>query len=335
MRIAIYSTKSYDRTFFSAADLKGHDFTFLEPRLTAETVSLAEGQDAVCVFVHDRVDAGVLEQLAAYGCRLVAIRAAGYNNVDLKAAERVGIEVVRVPAYSPDGVAEFTVGLMMTLNRGMHRAHDRIRRGNFSLDGLMGFNMAGKTVGVVGTGKIGQSVASILRGFRCKVIAYDVHEVDSMKEAGVTYTDLETLLSTADIITLHVPLLEQTRHLVNRESIRHMKKGVMLINTSRGELIHTGDVVEGLKSGKVGSLGMDVYEDEEGIFFEDHSNSIVADDLLMRLTTFPNVILTSHQAFFTREAMENIVQRTLGSIFQFAESGTCDPQCRLTNSETA
>jgi D-lactate dehydrogenase len=330
MQVAIYSTKPYDRRFFESVETPGHEFTFLEPRLTAETAILARGHEAVCVFVHDMVDATVLRQLAETGCRLVAIRAAGYNNVDLEAAERVGIEVVRVPAYSPDGVAEFTIGLMMTLNRGMHRAHDRIRRGNFSLEGLMGFNMAGKTVGVIGTGKIGESVANILLGFRCKVIAYDVNEAESLKRAGVAYSDLDTLLSTSDIITLHVPLLKQTRHLINADSIRLMKKGVMLINTSRGELIDTPAVIAALKTGQVGSLGIDVYEDEEGIFFEDHSNSVVADDQLMRLTTFPNVILTSHQAFFTREAMENIVRRTLDSITQFAESGTCDPKCLLT-----
>lgn len=329
VKVAIFSSKPYDRRYFAEAGGGQTSFTYLEPRLTGETVSLAQGHDAVCVFVHDKVTAEVLQELSAMGCRLVAIRAAGFNNVDLEAAKELDIRVARVPAYSPAGVAEFTVGLILALNRGIHRAHDRVRRGNFSLEGLMGFNMAGKTVGVIGTGKIGESVARILLGFQCRILAYDVKESDDLKKAGVSYVDLEAIFSAADIVTLHVPLLKTTRHLINRESIASMKESVMLINTSRGELVNTVDAIAALKSGKIGSMGIDVYEGEEGIFFEDHSNAIIADDQLMRLNTFPNVILTSHQAFFTREAMENIARVTIENIVTFAETGSCPPEAQL------
>jgi len=329
VKTAIFSTKAYDRRYFNEASAGQRSFTYLEPRLTEETVSLANGHEAVCVFVHDQVSRKVLEGLAEMGCRLVAIRAAGFNNVDLEAAKELDIRVARVPAYSPTGVAEFTVGLILALNRGIHRAHDRVRRGNFSLEGLMGFNMAGKTVGVIGTGRIGESVARILLGFQCEVVAFDVKEQESLKAAGVSYSDLDTIFSSADIITLHVPLLKSTRHLVNRDSIGRMKEGVMLINTSRGELVHTGDAISALKTGRIGSMGIDVYEGEEGIFFEDLSNAIIADDQLMRLNTFPNVILTSHQAFFTREAMENIARVTVDNINSFFASGSCSPEAQL------
>lgn len=324
MKTAVFSTKSYDRQYIRDAAGERQSFSFLEPRLTRETAQLAEGHEAVCVFVHDRVDRAVLDALAEMGCRLVAIRAAGYNNVDLEAARERKVAVVRVPAYSPDGVAEFTVGLMLTLNRGMHRAHDRIRRGNFSLDGLMGFNMRNKTAGVIGTGKIGSSVARILMGFGCQVLAFDAFPDEQLAAEGVRYVDFETLLQSAHIVTLHVPLLDDTRHLINAHTLARMRDGVMLINTSRGELVETGAAIEALKSGKLGALGIDVYEDEEGIFFEDLSNAIVADDRLMRLTTFPNTLVTSHQAFFTREAMENIARVTVGNIDQFERTGSCD-----------
>jgi D-lactate dehydrogenase len=330
MKVAVYSTKAYDREFFGNSGTTTHQFTFLEPRLLPESVALSEGHEAVCVFVHDIVNREVLSALKARGCRLVAVRAAGFNNVDLDAAKELGITVSRVPAYSPDGVAEFTVGLMMTLNRGMHRAHDRIRRGNFSLDGLMGFNFAGKTVGIIGTGKIGQAVARLMNGFRCRILAHDRNELDELKALNVQYTDLNTLLAEADIVTLHVPLFPETRHLINAQSLAKMKRGAMLINTSRGELVQTSAVIEALKSGQLGYLGVDVYEDEEGVFFEDLTNAIVADDQLMRLTTFPNVLLTSHQAFFTREAMEKIIATTLASLDAFAETGEVPEACRLT-----
>lgn len=322
MKVAVFNTKSYDRQFFEHLSQNRHQVTFLEPRLTAETVSLAEGQDAVCVFVHDKVDEPVLRALARHGVRFVVIRAAGYNNVDLKAAAAQGIRVARVPAYSPDGVAEFTVGLMLALNRGIHRAYDRTRRSNFSLDGLMGFNLRGKTVGVIGTGKIGQSVCHILLGFGCKVCAYDVQTVPELQQAGVQYQSLNDVLARSDILTLHVPLLEATRHIINPDSLQRMKPGAMLINTSRGELIQTSAVIDAIKSGRLSGLGIDVYEEEEGVFFEDLSNAVVDDDQLMRLTTFPNVILSSHQAFFTREAMQNIASATLDNLDQFADSGS-------------
>ncbi|NBD39267.1 MAG: 2-hydroxyacid dehydrogenase [Verrucomicrobia bacterium] len=321
MKVAVFGTKPYDRQFFESRGTGRHEKTYLEPRLTPDTVSLAEGHEAVCVFVHDNLNAEVIDNLKQSGVRYVVIRAAGFNNVDLGAAARHGIRVARVPAYAPDGVAEFTVGLILSLNRGIHRAYSRIRNSNFSLDGLMGFNMRGKTVGVIGTGKIGQSVCQILLGFGCRVLAFDVHKQESLLQAGVEYRELEDILPAADILTLHVPLLPATRRMINEETLRKMKSGAMLINTSRGELIDTGAVIEALKSGRLSSLGIDVYEEEEGVFFEDLSNAIVDDDQLMRLTTFPNVILSSHQAFFTREAMENIARVTLENLDAFAETG--------------
>jgi len=322
MKVAVFGTKPYDRQFFESRGSGRHEKTYLEPRLTPDTVSLAEGHEAVCVFVHDNVNEQVLANLSRMGIRYIAIRAAGYNNVDLAAAEKHGLRVARVPAYAPDGVAEYTVGLILSLNRGIHRAYTRIRNSNFSLDGLMGFNMRGKTVGVIGTGKIGQSVCRILLGFGCKVLAFDVQPQKSLKEAGVEYRDLEDILPVTDILTLHVPLLPATRRMINAETLRKMKSGIMLINTSRGELIDTEAVIGALKSGQLSALGIDVYEEEEGVFFEDLSNAIVDDDRLMRLTTFPNVILSSHQAFFTREAMENIARVTLENLDAFAAEGT-------------
>lgn len=329
MNVAVFSTKSYDREFFDSKSSSSEHFTYLEPRLTPDTAVLAAGHDAVCVFVHDQVDEVVLGTLAECGVKLVVIRAAGFNNVDLDAAKQFSIRVARVPAYSPAGVAEFTVGLMLSLNRNIHRAHDRVSKGNFSLEGLMGFNMKGKTAGVIGTGKIGQSVAEILLGFGCRVLAYDLHPNEDLIVKGAEHADLDTVFAESDIISLHVPLLPTTRDLVNAATIAKMRPGVMLINTSRGELIETESVIAALKSGHIGSLGIDVYEDEEGIFFEDLSNSIVADDQLMRMTTFPNVILTSHQAFFTREAMENIVGVTLQNIADFSATGECSSVSQL------
>ena len=320
MRVAVFSTKPYDRLFLEAANAgHGHELQFLEPRLTADTVRLAEGFPAVCVFVNDQLDRPALEALAAGGTRLVALRCAGFNNVDLRAAEELGIEVVRVPAYSPHAVAEFTVGLILCLNRRIHRAYVRTRDNNFALDGLIGFDLHGRTVGVIGTGAIGAIVARIMRqGFACEVLAYDLQERPELVEMGVRYTPPRELAAASDIITLHCPLTPQTRHIVNRETIERTKHGFMLVNTSRGALVDCEALIDGLKSGRIGAVALDVYEQEADVFFEDLSDEIIQDDVLQRLLTFPNVLLTGHQAFLTGDALTNIAQTTLDSITAFA-----------------
>lgn len=314
MRIAVFSTKAYDRESLQRANGRfGHDLHFFDVRLTEDTVPLAREFEGVCVFVNDQLSRATLEVLAAGGTRLIALRCAGFNNVDLHAAKELQLTVVRVPAYSPHAVAEHTVAMMLSLNRKIYRAHARVREGNFSLEGLLGFDMYGKTAGVIGTGKIGAVVCGILRGFGCRVLAYDVHENAEVK--GVAeYVALEEVLGGSDIITLHCPLTPQTKHLVNVDSIRRMKRGVMLINTSRGGLLDTRAVISALKRGQIGYLGLDVYEQESDLFFEDLSNTIIQDDVFQRLLTFPNVIITGHQAFFTAEAMGNIAETTLGNI---------------------
>lgn len=319
MRVAMFSTKPYDRrSFLAHNEAFGHDFHFLEPRLSPETAPLAAGFPAVCLFVNDLADAATLEILARGGTRLVALRCAGFNNVDLSAAERLGMPVVRVPAYSPHAVAEFAVGLILTLNRQIHRAYVRTRENNFALDGLLGFDIHRKTVGVVGTGKIGALVARILRlGFECEVLAYDVVERPDLIALGVSYVSARDLAVRSDIVTLHCPLTPETRHLVNAETLALAKPGVMLVNTSRGALIDVEAVIDGLKSGQVGYLAIDVYEQEADLFFEDLSNEIIKDDAFQRLLTFPNVLVTGHQAFFTREAMAAIAETTLANIAAF------------------
>lgn len=323
MNVAVFSSKPYDRLFLENANAGRHQLKFLEPRLTPETVALADGHDAVCVFVHDDVNAEVIRVLGEQGCKLIALRCAGFNNVDLARATETGISVVRVPAYSPTSVAEHAAGLILTLNRKFHRAYNRVREGNFSLDGLAGFDMAGKTVGVIGTGKIGQAFVRIMLGFGCRVLLHDPFEVDELIRAGATYVDLSQLYAESDMISLHCPLLPDTHHLIDVSSLTAMKDGVMIINTSRGALVNTHDAIEAIKSGKIGALGLDVYEEEGGIFFENMSDKIIDDDLLMRLLTFPNVLITSHQAFFTREALQNIAHTTLENIGHFAENGEC------------
>ena len=320
MKVAVFSTKSYDRQFLITANYDHeHELVFFEPRLSQETAPLAKNFPVVCGFVNDQFDAHTLEILANHSTRLIALRAAGFNNVDLKAAAKLGLAIVRVPAYSPYAVAEHTIGLILTLNRKIHRAHNRVREGNFSLDGLLGFDLHKRTVGIVGTGKIGQIVAQILKGFGCRLLAYDVNRNQACEELGVTYVDLPKLFSESDLITLHCPLTPQTHHLVNADAIAQMKQGMMLINTSRGALINTKDVIAGLKSQKIGSLALDVYEQESDLFFEDLSNEIIQDDLFERLLTFPNVLITAHQAFFTKEAMQNIAETTLSNITDYQE----------------
>jgi D-lactate dehydrogenase len=326
MRVVVFSTKGYDRlTLTEGNAAHGHELVFQEPRLTLATVPLAIGFPVVCGFVNDVFDAPVLEALAAGGTKLVTLRAAGFNNVDLRAAHRLGIAVVRVPAYSPHAVSEFTVGLILSLVRLIHRAHMRTRNNNFALDGLLGFDLHGRTIGVVGTGRIGALVArTMAAGFGCRVLAHDVYPHSDLLACGVDYTDMPRLIAGSDIITLHCPLTPATRHLIDAGTIAAMKRGALLVNTSRGALIDAEAVVEGLKTGQIGGLAMDVYEQEADLFFEDLSSEIVRDDTLQRLLMFPNVLVTSHQAFFTQEALAAIAETTLGNISAFARGETLE-----------
>lgn len=321
MKTAVFSTRSYDECFLSAANQTvGHELHFFEPRLTERTCPLAEGFPAVCVFVNDQLDAAVLERLAAGGTRLIALRCAGFNNVDLRTAENLGFTVARVPAYSPHAVAEHTVGLVLALVRRLHKAYNRVREGNFNLEGLLGFDLYKKTVGVIGTGKIGSLVArAFLAGFGCRVICHDVRPNPELLQLGVEYLPLESLWGQSDILSLHCPLLPETHHMINETTIEQMKNGVILINTSRGALIDTRAVIRGLKTGKIGALGLDVYEEEADLFFEDLSNRVIQDDVFARMLTFPNVIITGHQAFFTQEALEAIARETLENITAFEQ----------------
>ncbi|MEH2245363.1 2-hydroxyacid dehydrogenase [Nostoc sp.] len=329
MKVAVFSTKAYDRRFLSDANsLTQHELVFFEPRLNRDTAILAAGFAAVCVFVHDQVDAPTLELLASWGTRLVVLRCAGFNNVDLQAAADLGITVVRVPAYSPYGVAEHAVGLILSLNRKIHRAYNRVREGNFSIDGLLGFNLHERTVGIVGTGKIGLILGQIMKGFGCHLLAYDVYRNPELEALGGKYVELPELFANSDIISLHCPLTPETHHLINAEAIEQIKSGVMLINTSRGALIDTQAVIEGLKSGKIGYLGVDVYEQESELFFEDLSGEIIQDDIFQRLTTFPNVLITGHQAFFTAEALYNIAETTFANITDVEQGGSCANEIR-------
>lgn len=316
MRIAFFSTKAYDRQFFDRY-VTTHEIIYFEGRLRMPTVNLTKGYDAVCVFVNDRLNAEVIAGLKENGIKLIALRCAGFNNVDLEAANQNGIKVVRVPAYSPHAVAEHAVALILTLNRKTHKAYNRVREGNFSLERLTGFDLYGKTVGVIGTGKIGQAFCNIMQGFGCKVLAFDLIEDKELALRGIEYLPLMDVLQQSDVISLHCPLNEQTSHLINKQTIGMMKEGAMLINTSRGGLIDTVDVIEGLKSGRIGYLGLDVYEQEEKLFFKDLSENVIQDDLIMRLLSFPNVLITAHQGFFTEEALVQIAQTTLDNIDAF------------------
>lgn len=322
MRIAVFNTKPYDQRFLEEANAAHqHDLVFLEPHLSVHTARLAEGCAVICTFVNDPLNAATLEVLSALGVKLVALRCAGFNQVDLRAAERLGITVARVPAYSPYAVAEHAVALILTLNRNIHRAYNRVREGNFALEGLLGFDLHGKTVGVIGTGKIGAVFARILRGFGMTVLAHDVQPNAELEADGLRYVGLEELLERSDIVSLHCPLTPQTQHLVNAERLGRMKRGAMLVNTSRGALVDTPAVIEALKSGCLGALALDVYEEEGDLFFENLSDRVIQDDVFMRLLTFPNVLITGHQAFFTREALTGIAQTTLENVTAF-ETGT-------------
>lgn len=320
MKIAVYSTKPYDREFLSAANHDHrHELVFLESRLTLDTAPLAAGFKAVCVFVNDQPDEQVLRVLHANGTQLIALRSAGFNHVDLNVAEALNLTVVRVPAYSPYAVAEHTVALILALNRKLYRAYNRVREGNFSLEGLIGFDLHGKTVGVIGAGKIGMIFANIMSSMGCKVLLYAPHPNPDASDR-MRYVDLAELYQSSDIISLHCPLTPQTYHLINQQALQQMKAGVMLINTSRGKLVDTKAVIKALKNGKVGNLGLDVYEEEGDLFFDDLSNEVIRDDDFMRLLTFPNVLITGHQGFLTKEALGNIAQVTLANITAY-ESG--------------
>lgn len=322
--VRVFSTKQYDRDGFERANATHrHSLTFLEPRLELDTVGLAAGAPAVCVFVNDDASAPVIEALAAGGTTCIALRCAGFNNVDLDAADRNGITVVRVPAYSPNAVAEHTLALILALNRRIPRAYNRVRDGNFALDGLVGFDLAGKTAGVIGTGKIGTIVARLLWHLRCRVLAVDLWEDPHLVELGVEYVDLDTLYAESDLISLNCPLTPETHHLIDAGSITKMRPGVMVVNTGRGALIDTEAVVDGLKSGHVGSLALDVYEEESRLFFEDRSHEILDDDVFARLLTFHNVLITAHQAFLTHEALDAIANTTLENITAIANGDDC------------
>ena len=322
MKIAFFSSKNYDEVSFNAVNNGQHQLEFFEEQLNSRNAFLADGFDAVCVFVNDKVNSTAIDALDKIGVKIIAFRSAGFNNLNKEAAKNVGMKVVRVPAYSPQAVAEHAVALILTLNRKIHKAYNRVRENNFSIENLTGFDLYGKTVGVIGTGLIGTAFCKIMLGFGCNVIAHDIYENDELKNAGVKYVNLDELLQQSDILSLHCPLLPETHHLINKGSLAMMKNGAMLINTSRGALINTLDVIESLKTKHLGYLGIDVYEQEAGIFFNDLSETIIEDDSIARLMTFPNVIITSHQGFFTKEALEQIATTTLNSLTAIEEGGT-------------
>lgn len=317
MKIACFSTKSYDKEYLSKAIHAPHSIVFFEESLNPNTVGLLTGFDGVCVFVNDKLDNNLLQQIASAGIKAIFLRCAGFNNVAISTATSLGIKVYRVPAYSPYAVAEHAVALVLTLNRKTHKAYNRVKEYNFSIERLHGFDVHGKTVGVIGTGTIGLVFAKIMLGFGCKVIAFDPTESDDAKQLGIQYVALEDVLKQADILSLHCPLNQHTRHMISTKEFSIMKHGAMLINTSRGALIDTKEAIEALKTGALGYLGIDVYEEEEKLFFHDFSESIISDDILMRLMTFPNVLITSHQAFFTHEALTQIAETTYQNMLDF------------------
>lgn len=322
MKVAVFSTKPYDRRFLETANVDhGHDLVFLEPRLSPQTVPLGAGFPAICAFVNDQLDAPVLESLARGGTRLIALRSAGFNNVDLLRARALGLTVLRVPAYSPYAVAEHTVALIVALNRKLIRANARVHESNFSLEGLLGFDLRGTHAGIIGTGTIGTVVARIMHGFGCKLLVHDPVRSPEVEALGARYVPLPVLLAESDIVTLHCPLVPETHHLIDDEALRQMKPGVMLINTSRGAIVDTRAVLDALKSGKIGYLGLDVYEEESDLFFEDLSDRVLQDDVFARLLTFPNVLITGHQAFFTQEALQAIAETTVANITAFERGG--------------
>ncbi|HHI93964.1 MAG TPA: 2-hydroxyacid dehydrogenase [Gammaproteobacteria bacterium] len=331
MKIVFFSSKPYEQAFFDEANKKfGFELVYFAHHLSRHTNLKSLSADAVCVFVNDTLDHDVLLALQQQNIRLVVLRCAGFNNVDLSAAEKLGIKVVRVPAYSPYAVAEHTVGLMLSLNRKIHRAYSRVREGNFSLEGLLGFDMHGRTAGVIGTGRIGSLVVRILSGMGCRVLAYDPRKNDECVQSGADYVSLPELYAQSDMISLHCPLDCNTHHLINAEALAQMKDGVMLINTSRGAVIDAAILAPGLKSGKIGYLGLDVYEQEGDLFFEDLSNDIIQDDVFERLVTFPNVLITGHQGYFTVDALRNIAQTSLANARAIEQGQICENELTTT-----
>ena len=332
MKVAIFSTRSYDRQFLNLANKEAgfpHELEYFETNLNAKTASLAEGFPCVCIFVNDTADAATLKILAKQGTKLIALRCAGYNMIDILVASELGLKVVRVPAYSPYAVAEHAVGLILMLNRKLNKAYNRVRDDNFTLDGLLGFDLHGSTVGVIGTGKIGTIFAQIMHGFGCQLLGYDVYPNEHFTTLrSAKYVDLPELFAKSDIISLHCPLLESTHHLINQETIDQMKMGVMLINTSRGQLVDTRAVIEGIKVGKIGYVGLDVYEEEEELFFQDHSESIIQDDTFQLLQSFQNVVITAHQAFFTKNALTAISQTTIANISSFEQGNELENEVK-------
>ena len=324
MRVAVFSAKPYDQQFLNAANHEGnHELVFFEARLTPATAPLAAGFSAVCAFINDQLSEETVRAIAATGTQLIALRSAGFNNVDLPVAKELGLTVVRVPAYSPYAVAEHAVGLLLMLNRKLYRAYNRVRDDNFALQGLLGFDLHGATVGVVGTGKIGQCFSKIMNGFGCKLLAYDPYPSQVCLDLGMEYVCLPELLAASDVVSLHCPLMPETHHLLNADSLSGLKTGAMVINTSRGGLIDTPAMITAIKSGQVGYLGIDVYEQEANLFFEDLSDTVIQDDDFQLLQSFPNVVITAHQAFFTREALGNIAETTISNINQFAQGEAC------------
>jgi D-lactate dehydrogenase len=330
MRIAFFDAHPFERGYFERAnEALAHQIVFLEPRLEPRTATLAQGCDAVCCFVNDDLSAVTLQILKELGVRVVALRCAGFNQVDLAAAAELGLPVVRVPEYSPHAVAEHAVALVLALNRKIHRAHNRVHEGNFALDGLVGFDLFEKCVGVIGTGRIGAVAARIFTGFGCRVLAYDLGRDEDLLQLGVEYVALDALYAACDIISLHVPLTPKTRHMIDAKALALMKPGVMLINTGRGALLDSQALIAGLKTGQIGYAGLDVYEEEEGIFFQNLSEQVLQDDVLARLLTFPNVLITAHQAFLTREALSSIAQTTLQNLAAFASGSELINQVRV------
>ena len=330
MKITFFSAQPYDKIFFNQQNEQfGFELEYFETHLGPHIVEAISHTDAVCVFVNDKVNAEVMQVLATKGVKIIALRCAGFNNVDVEAAKQHNIKVCRVPAYSPQAVAEHAVAMMLTLNRKTHKAYNRVREQNFALNGLLGFDVYGKTVGVIGTGNIGKAFCKIMLGFGCKVLAFDLFVDKELETMGVEYKPLIELFEAADIVSLHCPLNEQTKHLINQQTIAMMKKGVMLINTSRGGLVHTKDVVAALKNGTIGYLGIDVYEQEDKLFFKDLSGSIIEDDTIQRLMSFPNVLITAHQAFFTNEALTQIASTTLNNVQELYTKGNLTNKAAL------
>ncbi len=322
IKMAVFSSRKWVVDSFNELNIKyKYEITYFEARLYNKTMPLTKGFDVVCVFVNDTIDEEIIKGLKENGVQQVALRCAGFNNVDIEAAQQHEMNVVRVPAYSPYAIAEHTLGLILSLNRKFHKAYSRVRDGNFALDGLLGFDLHGKTVGIIGTGKIGEIFINLIKGFGCNIIAYDKFPNEKLQKEGLKYVELQDIYKQSDVISLHCPLTYETFHMINEYAIAAMKAGVMIINTSRGPLIDTEAVIAGLKKEKVGYLGLDVYEEEEELFFEDHSESVIQDDKFVRLQTFPNVLITAHQAFFTKEATMNIAETTFENVKSFFEDG--------------